>query len=134
MEAPQFVAGYSKLIEAMGYWPSFHDANVLKVTSGNGSLTVTLHVFAMTSQVDSAGYYVLDKHHLVTLVLEDVQSSSLPPDYASDCLNLLSLRRAGASICVEFDSHMSTGGEVLCNGVTVLQVVPCSPGGTQLGA
>lgn len=118
----------------MGYWPSFHDANVIEVIPQNGSVTVVVHVFAMTNQVDSAGYYVLEKHHLVTLALEGVQSSSLPSDYLSDCLSRLSFHRDGAAICVEFDSHMGTGGEVLCSSVAVLQVVPCSPAGTQLGA
>ena len=134
MDAPQFVSGSSKLTGAMGYWPSFHDANVVNVSRASDSITAAVHVFAMTDQVDAAGYYVLEKHHLVTLALEGVQSSSLPPDYSSDCLSQLSFQRAGASICVEFESHMGSGGEVICNSVAVLDVVPCSPASTELGA
>jgi hypothetical protein len=134
MEAPQFVSGSSQLTGAMGYWPSFHDANVVNVSRARGSITVAVHVFAMTDQVDAAGYYILEKHHLVTLALEGVQSSSLPPDYSSDCLSQLSFHRAGASICVAFESHMDSGGEVTCKSVAVLDVVPCSPAGTDPSA
>jgi hypothetical protein len=54
MEAPQFVSGSSQLTGAMGYWPSFHDANVVNVSRARGSITVAVHVFAMTDHVDAA--------------------------------------------------------------------------------
>ena len=72
MEAPDFVAGSGWLTEAMGYWPSFHDANLVGVSRENGALRVVVHVFAMTDRVDPAGYFVLEKHHLVTLALNGI--------------------------------------------------------------
>jgi len=129
MEAPEFVAGSSRLTEVMGRWPPFHDANVVGVSRGDRSLTIVVHVFAMTDRVDPAGYFVLEKHHLVTLALNGVQSSSLPPGYSKDCLSRLAFHRAGASILVEFESHLDAGGEVICSDVAVLDVAPCSPTG-----
>jgi hypothetical protein len=66
------------LVKAVGYWPSFHDAEVLKVTPMSDSCTVSIHVFEMTDQVDSAGYLALRYHHLIELYMPGVQANSLP--------------------------------------------------------
>src|ERR1700754_933885 len=86
------------LVKAMGYWPSFHDAEVLKVTRTSDSCTVIIHVFEMTDQVDSAGYFVLRKHHLVELCLLGVQADSLPSHYDRGGLVGRRIKRDGSSI------------------------------------
>jgi hypothetical protein len=134
MEAPSFVHNAMHLVEAMGHWPSFHDANVLSVESGADELRISIHVFAMTDRVDQAGYYVLEKHHLVTLKLQGVKRASFPEGYESDCLDHLIFARAQDAILVSFESHMDRGGQVLCSMAVVESVVPCSPLGEPLSA
>ncbi|MDT5288277.1 MAG: hypothetical protein QOF88_3166 [Mycobacterium sp.] len=112
------------LVKAMGCWPSFHDAEVLKVARTSDSCAVTIHVFEMTDQLDPAGYFVLRKHHLVELCLLGVQADSLPSTYEGDVLNGLSFQREGPCVRVRFDSHMDRGGEVLCEEVLIKSVVP----------
>ena len=112
------------LVKAMGYWPSFHDAEVLKVTRTSDSCTVIIHVFEMTDQVDSAGYFVLRKHHLVELCLLGVQADSLPSDYDRDVLAGLSFQRESSCVRVGFESHMDRDGEVLCEEAVVKSVLP----------
>lgn len=61
-----------KLTQIFGAWPSFHDAEVLRIfldRSGDDAPTLEaeIHVFGATSELDSAGYYVLTNHTLVTL-------------------------------------------------------------------
>src|SRR3954470_819998 len=81
--------GSTKIIDAFGYWPSFHDAEVYAIhldrgqgNSDNSSfvfpiLTAKIHVFEMTDQVNSAGYFVLVKHTLVTLRFHGVDECRL---------------------------------------------------------
>jgi len=60
------------LISIFGKWPSFHDAEVLRVVLDRSGpegpwLEAMIHVFEMTSEIDSKGFYALKNHLLVTL-------------------------------------------------------------------
>ena len=129
MDAVRLVTNGEKLVEAMGYWPSFHDANVLEVSRCPGSFSTTIHVFSMTDQVDTAGYYILEKHHLVTLVMLGVQGNSLPTDYSSDCLEELTFQRVGDMLQINFESVMGQSGTILCSGAEIQAVIPCTSDG-----
>jgi hypothetical protein len=132
METLQLVENGKALVEAMGFWPSFHDANVMEALRDADAFAVTVHLFAMTDQVNSDGYYILEKHHLVTIALHGVQSNSLPSDYSTDCLDGLSFQRDGAFLQVEFGSHMDQGGTVVCRKAEIASVVPCTSTGVAL--
>ena len=134
MEASSLVQNADQLSGAMGSWPSCHDANVLSVERSGNTLRLRIHVFAMTDQVDPAGYYVLQKHHLAAFAFEGVTTDSLPAAYQSDCLDCLWFEQSGALVRAHIESHMDLGGEVLCSRVAVQEVVPCSPEGVPLGA
>jgi Immunity protein 50 len=65
------------LTDRFGYWPSFHDAEILRARFERDGpdapwMECDIHVFEMTSEVDSAGHYVLKKHTLVTLRFCDI--------------------------------------------------------------
>ena len=113
------------LINAMGYWPSFHDANVVSASRAEHGFIITTHVFRTTDQIDAAGYFKLDRHHLVTLKMDGVQANSLPLDYAADCLGHLSFALVGDFIRVDFDSHMGFDGVVICQKVAITDVIAC---------
>jgi hypothetical protein len=125
----QLVQNAETLIAAMGRWPSFHDANVLTVTRDAEDIAISIHLFAMTDQVDSARYYILDKHHRVEIVMRDVLSNSLPAGYVSDCLSDLAFHRLSEFIRVEFESHTDQCGVVVCRSVEIVSVQACLPKG-----
>ena len=63
------VDGAELLTVRFGYWPSFHDAEVVRVRferSGEDSpfMECQIHVFEMTEEVDEEGFYVLRHHTL----------------------------------------------------------------------
>ena len=132
MEAPRFVGNGQALVEAMGYWPSFHDANVLEAEQDTDTYSVTVHLFAMTDQVDSAGYFVLEKHHRVKIVMYGVQSSSLPAGYSDDCLDSITFSQAGEFLQADFASHMGQDGTVVCRAAEIAGIVPCDSKGAGL--
>ena len=134
MDGSQLVRNGKSLVEAMGCWPSFHDANVMAASRSGDSFTVTAHLFAMTDQVDSAGYYVLEKHHLVTIVMRGVESNSLPPNYSNDCLDRLCFQSTGGLLRVDFGSHMDQDGTIVCSKAEIVSVVPCSSQGVRTRA
>jgi hypothetical protein len=71
-KAPR-VTHAERLTSVFGYWPSFHDAEVVEVVlrrmdaDGWPSLTALIHVFEMTSEVSATGHYVCRHHVLATL-------------------------------------------------------------------
>ena len=66
------VGAAERLTRIFGDWPSFHDAEVTRLVldrSGPDGLTLDLeiHVFEATSEVDPAGFYVLENHTLCVI-------------------------------------------------------------------
>ncbi len=69
-EAPD-IPGADELVRWFGYWPSFHDAEVLSIElNRSAGVRIRIYAFERTSEVDASGYYVLAKHAIVTFLLE----------------------------------------------------------------
>ena len=72
LEVPD-IPGAPDVVAWFGYWPSFHDAEVLSITLDRSSPSrIVVDTRTRTNEVDAGGYYVLDKHAIVTFVVEDV--------------------------------------------------------------
>jgi hypothetical protein len=65
LSAPCLLKGAERLVEAFGYWPTFHDAPVLRFQAQADLVEIDLETWEMTSQVDSRGFFVLTKRHEV---------------------------------------------------------------------
>jgi hypothetical protein len=69
-----FISGSEKLIRIFGNWPSFHDAEVLELNLWRGRgdpdkhissapvLTLVFHVWEMTKETSSDGYFISTIH------------------------------------------------------------------------
>lgn len=78
MDATPEIPGADSVIAWFGYWPSFHDAEVVEIhLNRSGRSWISLHAWDMTSEVDEKGYFVLDKHAVVTFELENVKDVDL---------------------------------------------------------
>ena len=79
------IVGSEYLTSIFGYWPSFHDAEVVDLLFWRGDsriengiygfpvLTLTIHVWELTKEVDAEGYLVLRHHTLTRLRFSDVE-------------------------------------------------------------
>jgi hypothetical protein len=75
MDAANKIKNSNLLTGIFGEWPSFHDAEVLKIVLDRASegeddgpnLEADIHVFEVTSEIDDKGLYNLTKHTLVRL-------------------------------------------------------------------
>lgn len=72
------VVGAQDVIAWFGRMPSFHDAHLRSLSLFSGGIA-TMQIFAwnITDQVDAQGYFVLEKHAIVTLTLEGVTAVRL---------------------------------------------------------
>ncbi len=131
MEAPTFISNYQTLLDHFGYWPSFHDANVIFYagpTADRPTVDLVLHTWEMTSEVDAKGYYVLRKHALVTFRFAGVHDASLERFDSGNILFGMEITRAGNtdSFHVELDSVMDMSGDFSATSGEVLSVVQCT--------
>jgi hypothetical protein len=72
------IPGGPDLVAWFGYVPSFHDAEIVSLgLHRRAPSLLSLHAWNMTKDVDDRGYFVLDKHAVVTFTLEDILNLQL---------------------------------------------------------
>lgn len=70
--------GAKDLIEWLGSWPTFHDAEILEIQlCRSKSSKIVLHTWRMTENTDETGKYVLEKNVIVTLKLGTITDLEL---------------------------------------------------------
>ena len=74
-EAPS-IPGAESVISWFGYWPGFHDCEIIDLRLGSDSV-LRLRAFEMTDKIDAAGYYKLHKHCTVSFWFSDEVAFSL---------------------------------------------------------
>lgn len=133
MENHVMIGNSEALIAALGCWPLFHDARVVAAARLDDAQSVSIHVFNMTDRVDENGYFELECHHRVELLFTGIEKNTLPIDYSSDCLDRLIFdrldERPDSKIVAWFSSHLDADGEIICDKVEVISVVPCTDQG-----
>jgi hypothetical protein len=126
------------LVDRFGRWPSFHDAEVLSLNLNrrapiSPSCEMVIHAWIMTNQVDSRGYFMLEKHTLVTLRLEELIESQFLDFNHQNCLSDLwvveEIFENEPALRVQFPSNYGLEGSALCRRVVVVSVQPCDERG-----
>jgi hypothetical protein len=65
------VSGGARLVQWFGQVPSFHDAEILTLhLRRKGQSVLRLHWWNNTGAIGQDGYYVLDRHAVVTFTLD----------------------------------------------------------------
>jgi hypothetical protein len=141
------ITGSGKLTNVFGYWPSFHDAEVLDLhfTRGNVEpenglydfpiLTLRIHVWQLTKNVDSKGYLILLHHTLTTLKFRDVSDFQMQGFNHQNAMMELVLasqeRSEGPSpyFSVELVPAFGMSASFNCLGIEVVDAVACAEDG-----
>ncbi len=145
MDSPvSFVEHAERLTDIFGYWPLFHDAEVLEMYLWRGDvepdrekyvfpvLTVKLHLWEMTEETNAKGELQLRHHTLATLrfhnLLDDLELSGFNHQNAIYGLTIEQRQRDNGPspyLAVEFESGFGVGARFTCLGAEVLDAVPC---------
>ena len=132
-----------KLVAVFGYWPSFHDAEVISLKLDrrpnekgfSPALETQIHTFEPTNEVDEHGYYVLQHNVLVSLRFLDVEELRLDDFNHQNVLFGLEISdlREGQSenifFQVRFDASFGMGASFQCRAIEVVEVTPCNEKG-----
>jgi hypothetical protein len=90
------VPGASELTKWFGYWPSFHDAEVLDIElHRTGHSTVRIHTFETSSETNSQGFFICTKHVIVGFILEGLKDLHLNDFNGQNVITGLDLKQIG---------------------------------------
>jgi hypothetical protein len=116
----QEIAGAQTLFDWFGYWPSFHDAEVLSIElNRTGPSKIEVHTFAATDAVNSEGAYICDKHCIVTLFLEDLEGVDLVDFNQMNVLSSLRFQRENDTFTLALASTYGVGGSIKAKSVRI---------------
>jgi hypothetical protein len=123
-----------------GRWPSFHDAEILRIELSRIEeviLLLDIFVFARSAEVDSQGYFARENATVVRLAFRRVWDITLSDFNEQNVLqDLLTSMREDGSLRVEICSLYGLSGSFLCSEAAVADVrgadnIPPSNGSSQ---
>jgi hypothetical protein len=137
------IAGTEKLIAVFGRWPTFHDAEVVRLSLDRRSPTggceptidAVVHTWEMTADIDPAGHYGMRNHVLVHLRFFGIDELQLDGFNGQNVLFALTVsavqgREAdGLDFQIEFDPSFGVGMLFLCRAIEIVAVTPCNKDG-----
>src|SRR5689334_8725433 len=86
------VPGAAELFAWFGFWPNFHDGEVIHLNR-EGPSHLRVHTWERTNDVDSRGYYVTRKYVVVTFILENITDTDLDEFNHQNVLSDLTLTK-----------------------------------------
>ncbi len=138
------IVGAERVTEIYGTWPAFHDAEVLRVRldhdgARGAALEADIHVFAMTPELDAAGFYILRDHHVVTLRIDGLSGLDLRWFGPQNVISTLDIDEAAdrdeptVVWHVDFGSSLGMAATFQCAEITVTQLVAMASSDAERG-
>lgn len=133
MECPTYICNAEKVTEVMGYWPSFHDAEVISFSAaraapgqaGKSSARLCVNVCQYNEVGAGTAEYEMAccKSVLIEFLFIDLQFLSLKDFNHHNVINsIIFSQLENDSIEVEFESIFGVGGVIRCIGAKVSDV------------
>jgi hypothetical protein len=107
------IQGAAELQEWFGYWPSFHDAEIVGLhLNREGVSSLRVHTWEMTKEIDEKGYYVLAKHIVVEFIFEAVSGLSLEGFNQQNVIFGLAIEKTDSGFRVTLDDCYGLTGSI----------------------
>ncbi|MDX8524996.1 Imm50 family immunity protein [Mesorhizobium sp. MSK_1335] len=121
------IEGAKALIDWLGFVPSFHDARLIGIElSSNQSGWLRLEAFRMTDKIDKDGYFILDRHVLVTLTLGEIKAVSLDHFTTTGIVGHMRITRTDKRYRIAWDSSYGVEGSITAKSLRI-DFVPSHP-------
>jgi hypothetical protein len=117
------------LFEHFGYWPDFHDAEVMKVTfealpTWRAAVTFTINTFEMTSKVNEKGYFDLTKKCQIEVQLTGIKHLDFNYFSHQNVLFEFWFEEQGSDIKAVFSSSVGMEATVVAEEALILSLTP----------
>jgi hypothetical protein len=88
------IDGAQSLYDWFGYWPSFHDAEILYLHLNRTGLSqMAVHTWHMSNRTDAESFYILEKHVVVDFALQSISDLELVQFSHQNVLSNLSVEK-----------------------------------------
>lgn len=124
--AVEDITGAQELFDWFGYWPDFHDAEVVRFRLEGGMLSLVIHTWEMTNQVDAKGFYELRKHVVVEFVIEAISTIDVQDPWDHSILFDLGIDKTETLFRLSFSSSYGLSGTIEAQRLS-LRVAPGKP-------
>lgn len=129
------VHGADRLTRVFGEWPSFHDAEVLRLELHRAGprgpfLDAAIHHWTLTDEVDSKGFLVTKLHTLTTFRFHDVDRVELSGFNRQNVLSNLVIEAMepesdhGHQIRVHLESCFGVDARFVCRSCEIISTAP----------
>jgi hypothetical protein len=107
------VEGADTLYDWFGYWPDFHDAEVISLYLNRaGESSLVIHTWEVTSEIDRRGYYVSARHVVVEFLFEDILDLKLEGFNQQNVIFGLELQKSEQGYRVKLGQCHGVGGSI----------------------
>jgi hypothetical protein len=107
----QEIPGSAELHDWFGYWPGFHDAEIIGLhLNRKGSSLLRVYTWEMTKEVDEKGYFVLTKHVVVEFVIEGIRALTIDGFNQQNVLFGIDIQKAEQGFRVNLDASYGVEG------------------------
>lgn len=113
------------VINFLRKWPSFHDAEVLKVELDRKgpSLDIKFYTFLMLKEVDERGYYKLDKECIIAIRFYSIEGLELVDFNEQNVISSLDFQQIeSGGIKVIIHPCYGLNGEFICKDIEIISV------------
>jgi hypothetical protein len=114
------IPGAAELFAWFGQWPSFHDAEVLLLhLNRTGPSQLQVHTWQRTQEVDERGYYVTQKHVVVTFILEQISDLELNGFSVQNVLSALVIEKVDNAYKLDLGPCYGLNGTITARSLKI---------------
>jgi len=121
------IAGAKRLIDWFGYWPSFHDAEIIEIhLTREGRSWLKIHTWHTSDEVDSQNHFATDKDVVVRIELQDIQELELSDFSHQNVIFGLDIRPVENGIELTLEPCFGLSGRLVASKIG-LEILPGDP-------
>jgi hypothetical protein len=115
---PNNIEGTNCLIDWFGYWPDFHDAEVLELLLSRESTShIKLHFWNTSSETNTDGTYKTNNDAIVTITMTDITDTDLQNFNHQNVIESLQLSKTEEGIKLELSPCYGVTGYIIATAV-----------------
>jgi hypothetical protein len=107
------IPGAKELHEWFGYWPDFHDAEIVSLhLNRKGISSLRVHTWETTKQVDEKGYYMCARHIVVEFLFENIFALALAGFSQQNVISGLDMEKTGSGFRLTLGECYGLAGSI----------------------
>jgi hypothetical protein len=112
--------GADALIAWFGRWPSFHDAEILSVElNRTGASRIRIHTWNLTADVDAVSGYKIEKHCVVSFLLEQINALELADFSGQNVIFGLQIQKLETGYRLELSPCYGLAGYLIAKSIEI---------------